>query len=41
MSNVKKDPNATLHPVRELFNSYDIAKNGIIDKDEMKGNLIL
>jgi Ca2+-binding EF-hand superfamily protein len=29
------NPNMT-HPVRELFNSYDITKNGNIDKYEMK-----
>ena len=26
-----------LHPVRDLFKSYDIQRNGVIDANEMKG----
>ena len=28
---------ACLHPVRDLFKSYDIQRNGVIDANEMKG----
>ena len=27
----------SLHPVRDLFKSYDIQRNGVIDAAEMKG----
>ena len=27
-----------LHPVRDLFRSYDIQKTGVINADELKGN---
>ena len=34
----KKDQ-PCLHPVRDLFKSYDIQRNGVIDANEMKGTL--
>ena len=33
----KRDEKPNLHPVRDLFKSYDIHRNGVIDANEMKG----
>ena len=37
---VDEDKITCLHPVRDLFKSYDIQRNGVIDANEMKGEFL-
>ena len=35
--NQNEKSETALHPVRDLFRSYDIQKTGVINADELKG----